>query len=64
MLLLCLGKNVAANPPAEYAANSCLSTGKWVKIQVNETGIYKLTNADLRQMGFSDPGKVSVHGYG
>lgn len=64
MLLLCLGKDVAANPPADYAANSCLSTGKWVKIQVSETGIYKLTNADLQKMGFSDPGKVSVHGYG
>ena len=64
MLLLCLGTDVAANPPADYAANSCLSTGKWVKIQVSETGIYKLTNADLQKMGFSDPGKVSVHGYG
>lgn len=47
-----------------YASQSVLSSGKWVKIQVDERGIYKLTYADLRGMGFSDPAKVSVHGYG
>ena len=47
-----------------YAPQSVLSTGKWVKIRVEETGIYKLTFADLRRMGFSDPAKVSIHGYG
>lgn len=47
-----------------YAASSALSSGKWVKVQVDETGIYKLTYADLRKMGFADPAKVSVHGYG
>ena len=35
-----------------------------MKIQVEDRGIYKLTYADLRGMGFSDPAKVSVHGYG
>ena len=49
---------------SKYAASSALSSGKWVKIQVEDRGIYKLTYADLRGMGFSDPAKVSVHGYG
>lgn len=49
---------------SKYAASSALSSGKWVKIQVEDREIYKLTYADLRGMGFSDPAKVSVHGYG
>ena len=47
-----------------YANKSVLSEGKWVKISVNETGFYKLTYSDLKKMGFSNPEKVSVHGYG
>lgn len=49
---------------SRYASASVLSEGKWVKIEVDQTGIYKLTYAELRKMGFSDPSKVSVHGYG
>lgn len=49
---------------SRYAAKSALSSGKWVKVQVEEDGIYKLSYSDLRSMGFSDPAKVSVHGYG
>jgi len=47
-----------------YTPQSALSEGTWVKISVEETGIYKLSYADLKKMGFSDPAKVSVHGYG
>ena len=47
-----------------YAENSVLSEGRWVKIKVNETGVYKLTAADLKKMGFSDISKVGVFGYG
>ena len=47
-----------------YAPQSALSEGKWVKVRVEETGIYKLTYADLRKMGFNDPANVSIHGYG
>jgi hypothetical protein len=49
---------------SRYASRSALSEGKWVKIRVDKTGIYKLSYADLKKMGFADPGKVSVHGYG
>ncbi|MDR2765314.1 MAG: type IX secretion system sortase PorU [Tannerella sp.] len=47
-----------------YAARSVLSEGKWVKIRVDKTAIYRLTYSDLKKMGFPDPAKVSVHGYG
>ncbi|WP_165154367.1 type IX secretion system sortase PorU [Parabacteroides sp. ZJ-118] len=49
---------------SRYASRSLLSEGRWVKIRVGKTGIYKLSYADLRDMGFPDPSKVSVHGYG
>ena len=49
---------------ARYAEHSALAEGKWVKVKVDQTGIYKLTHAELQAMGFSDPTKVSVHGYG
>ena len=49
---------------SKYAPSSALASGKWVKIQIEDRGIYKLTYADLRGMGFSDPAKVSVHGNG
>lgn len=47
----------------DYAAASVLAEGKWVKIRVAQTGVYKLTYSELQKMGF-DPQKVSVHGYG
>ncbi len=47
-----------------YTRNSKLSSGKWVKIKVSENGVYKLTHSALRSMGFSDPSKVRLFGYG
>ncbi|MDR0757006.1 MAG: type IX secretion system sortase PorU [Tannerella sp.] len=64
ILLLCLSAVAVRADGSRYAAQSALSEGKWVKIRVDRTGIYKITNADLKEMGFSDPSKVSVHGYG
>ena len=63
-LLTCFTLITAWADGSLYAPRSALSTGKWVKIRVEETGIYKLTYAELRRMGFADPAKVSIHGYG
>lgn len=63
IISICFFTSVRADG-SKYAASSALSSGKWVKVQVEERGIYKLTYAALRGMGFSDPAKVSVHGYG
>jgi hypothetical protein len=42
------GKSVKST---SYATHSVLSQGKWYKIQLNKTGIYKLTYADIQAMG-------------
>ena len=49
---------------SQYAAHSQLSSGRWVKIKVEQSGVYRLTASALADMGFTDPSKVSVHGYG
>lgn len=54
----------SALPLSTYAETSVLASGKWVKISVNETGMHLLTNAALKKMGFNDPSKVNVYGYG
>jgi hypothetical protein len=64
-ILLCITVSAFTRADASrYATKSALSEGKWVKISINETGIYKLTYSDLKKMGFPDPAKVSIHGYG
>lgn len=44
--------------------NSILSSGKWFKIQIPKTGIYKLTYEQLSSIGLSDPANVRVFGWG
>ena len=56
--------SVARADGSLYAKKSALSEGKWVKISVDETGFYKLTYSELKKMGFPNPEKVSIHGYG
>lgn len=48
----------------QFAENSSLSKGKWVRITVPETGVYEITYDQLKDMGFSNPSKVSVYGKG
>lgn len=65
IIILCLGAYAGAQSAADrYISKSALESGKWIKIEIKETGIYKLTYADLRKMGFENPENVSVHGYG
>lgn len=44
--------------------NSVLSSGRFVKIRISDTGVYRITQAELRKMGFSNPDKVRLYGYG
>jgi len=48
---------------AATSTSSVLSSGKWTKISVTETGMYKLTFSDIKGMGL-DPEKVQIYGYG
>lgn len=49
---------------SRFAESSRLSEGKWVKISVSETGMQYISDSSLQQMGFSDPKKVRVYGFG
>jgi len=49
---------------AQYASSSVLASGKWVKINIKQEGMQLLTPAALKGMGFADPSKVHVYGYG
>lgn len=64
ILAIAGGERAAALSTDIYATNSRLASGRWVKIAVDQSGIYLLTDQQLRQWGFSDPSRVKVYGYG
>lgn len=47
-----------------YATTSKLASGKWVKITIPENGMYEITYDELAEMGFNNPLKVAVYGFG
>lgn len=53
-----------AHDPAKYASSSVLSEGKWGKVKVEKSGWQFVSTATLRQLGFNDPAKVNVYGFG
>ncbi len=46
----------------KYKSNSVLTSGKWIKIGIPKTGIYKISFDKLRELGFNNPGSVRVFG--
>ena len=62
--LLCASATASALPAGYFANSTPLSSGRWVKITVSETGMQEITAEELAAMGFSDPSKVAVCGYG
>lgn len=46
-----------------YATSSVLSQGRFVKMRIQESGVYMITYADLKGKGI-DPAEVRVFGYG
>lgn len=47
-----------------YTDNSVLSSGKWVKVKVSGSGVYKINYNELEDMGFSNPEGIRVFGNG
>jgi hypothetical protein len=47
-----------------YATNSKLSNGRWHKIKVKKSGMYKLTYSQLAGMGFTNFNNIGIFGYG
>ena len=58
------GKTPPVVPSERYTRQSVLAGGKWIKIRVASNGVFKLSDSRLRSMGFSDPSKVRLFGYG
>ncbi len=54
----------AGTASQRYARESVLSTGTWRKIHIKEDGIYRLTASFLAELGFTDPNRVQLFGYG
>ncbi len=64
MMLLAGWQGAMAFESTVTADSSKLSTGRWVKIKVTETGIHAITAADAQKWGMSDLSKVHVFGFG
>lgn len=47
-----------------YASTSRLASGKWAKIRVSKAGMQYISDSQLKALGFSDPTKVNVYGFG
>jgi len=41
-----------------------MASGRWYKIKVRESGMYKITYSQLLEMGFSDLSSIGIFGYG
>lgn len=63
-VLLSIAPEAHALPATHYADNSVLSSGRWARVKVSTTGMHLVTDAELRNMGFTDPAKVKVYGRG
>jgi hypothetical protein len=48
----------------QYASQSVLASGNWVKIKVERDGIYSLTYQQLSDLGLSNPAHVRIYGNG
>ena len=56
---------VADNEQAvSIVKNSLLASGKWFKIKVDTTGVYKLTYDELLKIGLAEPKNARIYSYG
>jgi hypothetical protein len=57
------GKQMSASVP-----HSVLATGKWIKLAIKSSGIYKITYSDLQKMGYNpatiNPANIRLFGNG
>jgi hypothetical protein len=55
-------KKIKAGARNEISENSVFSDGKWVKIRIKKTGLYKLTYTQLKNMGFDNLTNINIYG--
>ena len=64
-IILVASVNAHAFPADNYAAESVLAKGRWVKIKVSENGgIQHISPSTLKSWGFSNASSVKIFGYG
>lgn len=65
-LLIATIFQTSAQHSHEFAPSSALSEGRWVKIALDgrSDGIYQITYAQLRKLGFTTIDNVSIYGFG
>ena len=47
LVVMAMSLSAYAFPTSTYADHSALSSGKWVKIAVEKSGIYRITASDI-----------------
>lgn len=47
-----------------FGRTAVLSEGHWVRVAVDQQGLYRLPASTLRSWGFSDPARVRIYGLG
>lgn len=57
-------RKASSDAKNRYADHSVLANGRWVKIRVPSSGIYHLSDAVIRQAGFTNSSRVKIYGYG
>ena len=60
------GRRFAAQAlnPDYYSSSSLLSSGKWARVITEGNGMRLISTATLRKLGFEDPSRVRVYGFG
>jgi len=56
--------SLKTNGLIQQSSSSVLSSGKWYKIRILQSGIYKLTYDNIISMGFSNPSLIRIFGNG
>lgn len=63
-MLLAGAEGARALPLQSYTDTSVLASGSFIKVAVDDDGLYMIPLATLRSWGFSDASQVRVFGYG
>ncbi|MCQ2287976.1 MAG: type IX secretion system sortase PorU [Muribaculaceae bacterium] len=64
MVCCTIAAGAHALPASHFATSSKLASGRWVKIAIPADGVYEITAAQLKEMGFADINNVQVYGNG
>lgn len=55
-------KTLATSNSKKFTTESVLKNGKWIKMQLNQDGIYKISYSELIDMGFTNPSDLKIYG--